>query len=715
MGRSSDRVTAAAGLVVLLALFGLALGGAAATQAGLALGVPGMLALGCLALLPFLLGAFDGRLRPLAGFLPLALLPFLAPRSAAAGALSGAPLLAVGFAGLALALWQRGRAAASVLFFPVVLAVYLGASARMQRQVGPEGDEPHYLMVADSLLRDGDLALEDDFAQGRYRAFHPGDLEPHYRVRGRDGTIYSLHAVGLSLLILPAYALGGYAGASFFMAVLAALLAREIRLLIRDALGPEAPEPLAWVLALSPPLAHYAGLVFTEVPAALATAFALRRGLDPRRPTARGAFLVGVVVAYLPWLNVRYAALALLLLSCLPARPLRVGLAAALPLAASAAGLAIYHWVLYGFLDPRRVYGARPELALGNAGTALPGLFFDQEFGLLAYAPLFALGARGLPAVVRSHPRAAPGMLAALVVVVATASAWPMWRGGFNPPARFLVPIVPILALGVATALRRGPTAGAALLLGWSLFTGITGMVTPRLVHRDRDGTAPLFREAAGGLEWTQLLPGFVVAEPERPTRHVMGVAIRPGRAALTLVWGAALALAVFAGKGQARLRGVVAASASLLLFSSLAAWLMGARSGPRDAVRLVGRAALELPAGRMQLPAVARWPASALGWGPAYEPHRHPGGAPIGERLPLVPGPYRLTLEAEALGPELPELSVRSGGRTAKTRDTSLVATPRGLTGAFRVGSDEPTVTLALRGGSPLVIQQVRLEILQP
>jgi hypothetical protein len=79
------------------------------------------------------------------------------------------------------------------------------------------------------------------------------------------------------------------------------------------------------------------------------------------------------------------------------------------------------------------------------------------------------------------------------------------------------------------------------------------------------------------------------------------------------------------------------------------------------------------------------------------------------------VPGPYRLTLEAEALGPELPELSVRSGGRTAKTRDTSLVATPRGLTGAFRVGSDEPTVTLALRGGSPLVIQQVRLEILQP
>ena len=80
-------------------------------------------------------------------------------------------------------------------------------------------------MVADSLLRDGDLSLEQDYAAGRYRAFFIArPLAPHYRVRGRGGEIYSLHAVGLSLLLLPAYALGGYPAASFFMAPLAALL-----------------------------------------------------------------------------------------------------------------------------------------------------------------------------------------------------------------------------------------------------------------------------------------------------------------------------------------------------------------------------------------------------------------------------------------------------------------------------------------------------------
>ncbi len=49
---------------------------------------------------------------------------------------------------------------------------------RVQTQVGPQGDEPHYLMVADSLLRDGDLSLERDYALGRYQAFFDGSLEP---------------------------------------------------------------------------------------------------------------------------------------------------------------------------------------------------------------------------------------------------------------------------------------------------------------------------------------------------------------------------------------------------------------------------------------------------------------------------------------------------------------------------------------------------------
>src|SRR5205814_1087641 len=180
-------------------------------------------------------------------------------------ALAGPPVAVPVVAGLIAAASAAGpRRWAGAAFLPVIALVYGLAAARVQAQVGPEGDEPHYLMVADSLLRDHDLSLEQDYAEGRYRAFHPEPLAPHYRVRGRGGAIYSLHAVGLSLLVLPAYAIGSYAGASFFMALLGVLLALELRALLRAALGEAETEPAAWVLALSPPLVHYAGLVFTE-------------------------------------------------------------------------------------------------------------------------------------------------------------------------------------------------------------------------------------------------------------------------------------------------------------------------------------------------------------------------------------------------------------------------------------------------------------------
>ncbi len=691
------------GWVVLASVAALGLGGAASVPDGLLIGLPTLGHLAAVSIGLGLLAALAGGRAAEAGLglLPVPILFALLPRWSGTHALSGTPLVALVLAAAVLAGARSGRRPR--LFFPVVLAVYLVAAARVQDQVGPRGDEPHYLMNAESLWSDGDLAVEDDFQEGRYRAFHPGPLRPDYLLRGRGGVIYSLHSVGVSLLVLPAYGLGGYPAASFFIALLAALAARETRALLHDVLGrSKAAETMAWLVALAPPLLHFCGLVFTEAPAALIVALGLRRGRDLGRLSPAMAGALGLAVAFLPWMNVRYAPVSAVLLAygLWPRPPRRAALAFLGAGIASGLALLIFHFALYGFWDPRRVYGRRRDLSLLRMPEGLGGLLLDQEFGLLVYAPLFALAAFGFAPLVRRARHPGLGALAVTLVTFGVAGAWVMWRGGWNPPARFLLPCVPALALSAAAAVPRGLGAPAALLAGWTLFTGLFGAWEPRLVHRDRDGTAPFFRERSGALEWTRLFPGYVQPQPA------------PDRAPLTLLWAVTLAAAALPRWWPGGATSLALATTGLAGAAALAASLAGTKSFGREAVRLVGKHAVSLPLASLAPVQEARWGVGDLDWGPLYEPHRYPQGAVLGGRLPLPPGRYALEVGLDRLWPAAtpPTLTLQPAPHTSALVQGPFAMDGSSLTAWLTVPQSAVETTLRLHGGGPVLVRSVRL-----
>ncbi len=130
------------------------------------------------------------------------------------------------------------------------------------------------------------------------------------------------------------------------------------------------------------------------------------------RSSARRAFGLGALLAFLPWLNVRYAGLsavlALFVLASAATRAPGGDAGSCLPWLAAVA-LALYHQVLYGFY--RSAAGLRPTAGVRprrRCARGCPGLLLDQEFGLLVYAPIFVLAGPGIVALVADGSPSGP-------------------------------------------------------------------------------------------------------------------------------------------------------------------------------------------------------------------------------------------------------------------------------------------------------------------
>ena len=200
-----------------------------------------------------------------------------------------------------LALW--------LLLFGVYAAT-LGLDAFAGSDYG--GDEPHYLLAAESIVHDGNVDVSDEYAERAYSKFYPHELRPHGR--RTDGRLNEPHGVGFPLLIAPAYALGGAKAVELFLAAIAALaMALAYRLALRVA-----PDPWAFgaalAVGLSPPLLAYGTAVYPELSAAAALAGAalLAVRLDTR-VSWREASLCFLLLGALPWLGTKFVAAGLVI------------------------------------------------------------------------------------------------------------------------------------------------------------------------------------------------------------------------------------------------------------------------------------------------------------------------------------------------------------------------------------------------------------------
>ena len=397
------------------------------------------------------------------------------------------------------------RTAALVL--AAVLLVPFLALMPYERAVMPTAsDEPHYLVIVQSVLDDHDLNLRDEYDAQTYRSYYPDALPDRHIIEVGDAQ-YPIRDLGLPFIAAIPFAIANRSGVLVFLCFVGAALVAQLYLACRDLRIAHRPALLGVAGAsLAHPVLTYTTQIYPELLAALAFVTAarlLRRGRETR---LRDLALASACVGALPWLSTRAWLVAvgvgLVVAYCAlrPAlRPTLTGLAlravaGAAPFAALVLLLAYIDDRMFGVFIPNAGYyiirDQQQVLAFTPQIGGL-GLLFDQVFGLVPRTPLFLVCAVGIVPLLRRARNAELGALAlgwlAYFLYIANIAYW--WADG-SPPSRYLLAGMPFLVVLLAAGIERigemrhGRTVVewiAWALAAYSLFVSYVYAVLPNI------------------------------------------------------------------------------------------------------------------------------------------------------------------------------------------------------------------------------------------
>lgn len=397
-----------------------------------------------------------------------------------------------------------------LLVVAVAALAYVAITPRIFERLDPiTGDEPFYVMTAFSVIRDHDLDESNNYAQRDYDELFPSQplpegwrgwtriaptISPHEAVTDRDGQ-YTKHGLGLPLLIAIPFELSGRTGAVAVILLAAIALAGQMYLVaLRAVERPALAATVALGLALVMPIVPYTHLLFPEIPAALCLIYAIRRVASSSN-TGIQWLLTGLAIGWLPWLHQRFAPTAAILalliaVRCWRAWPNRRPLAALVPILIAGVSLIWFNVWLYGApIQPAENHDGFS----GPSGTinGAFGLLLDAQWGLLIATPLMLLAIAAIPWWVRADRDLARVAALAVLPYLALLASYSVWWGSWGPPARYLVPVVPLAAGPLAAWLSRaswpGWTAATGFWLAGATLT-VVGLSDPQRFYHQPDG-----------------------------------------------------------------------------------------------------------------------------------------------------------------------------------------------------------------------------------
>lgn len=415
-----------------------------------------------------------------------------------------------------------------LLIMPVVLYVAVPVFWQINGLSPLTGDEPHYLMIADAVIEDHSFNVFPAYMRDAEERQIAGPIDWQRHSKGQGDRWFSLHSIGLPLVVAPGFWLGGTVGVRVTMGLIAGLIPliffkvaqlRGVSML--EAAG------LAFCASSGLPFVAASGQVYPDLPAGvclLALGYFAARAANGHLNLATGA-IASLLVAALPWLHLKNVLAAVVLGGTIIASYVLNGCRASAArtvvwIASSAAGsivlLGLYNHMAFGSLAGPYDVEAAADATLRQATMIFAGLHLDQAQGVFIQQPLFLAGVAGLGLLLRRNPLLFFGLAGAYLAVAVPNSMHTCWYGCFSVSGRFMWSLAPLwyfpLVYLYVELNRRGRwILGAfsaavvtwqASAVAWLFEHGTADLLMAWREELDR-------RNSLFDTEWRALLPSF--------------------------------------------------------------------------------------------------------------------------------------------------------------------------------------------------------------
>ena len=328
---------------------------------------------------------------------------------------------------------------------------------------------------------------------------------------GKNGGEYQVHTPGISFLMFPAYYLDRQLGGpgrradaqwperliavnGFFLSVYAVWVLLVFRFLRRVVGSTWVPWITTIALMLTMPVAAFPFQFYAETAAGVILVWVAGHLLFPGRGGLFASLFAGLLAGYLPWLHVRFSAMAMVLvvggIIMLRGTPRRAGafLGGAI---ASLGSMSLYAYHLTGSILPWSMWqeeSGRVVLSVSGAIYGSYAYLVDSEWGLFAHSPVYLLVLPGYWLMARRRPDIAWMCGLVFLSLLLPAAAHTLHAAGATP-MRLIVAAVPFAAVPLVELLaRRGRSPSVQVAFGLLLLVSLHTALAYNLHLREGGG-----------------------------------------------------------------------------------------------------------------------------------------------------------------------------------------------------------------------------------